>query len=147
MSGLPTDYANYYFQVQAVNAAGASGWSPNNTITVSLETPGRPSGSLTGEGTVSLDWNDIDTATSYKVHFRRDGAYVELTPGAAVHGISITFDGSSATVSGLPTDYANYYFQVQAVNAAGLLTGPQITPSKTVDPWRYHALIGLIPQN
>ena len=83
-------------------------------------TPDRPSGERIGAGAVSLDWNDVPTATSYVVEFWRDNAYVQLSPDAAVHGISITIDGSSATVSGLPTaGYDWYFFRVRAVNAGG----------------------------
>ena len=33
VTGLPTaGYEWYYFRVRAVNAGGASGWSPNNAI-------------------------------------------------------------------------------------------------------------------
>ena len=86
-------------------------------------TPNRPSGQLTGSGAVSLDWNDVPTATSYEVRFwlATERHYVELSPDAAVHGISITFDGSSAAVSGLPTtDHDGwYFFQVRAINDGG----------------------------
>ena len=110
----------YAFVVRAVNDAGASGWSGNNRIPVPPDTPDRPSGERTGPGAVSLDWNDVPTATSYVVEFWRDGAYVQLSADAAVHGISIAFDGSSAAVTGLPTvGYQWYFFRVRAVNAGG----------------------------
>ena len=110
----------YAFVVRAVNDAGTSGWSGNNRIPVPADTPYRPSGQRTGPGAVSLDWNDVPTATSYVVEFWHDGAYVQLSADAAVHGISITFNGSSAAVTGLPTaGYEWYYFRVRAVNAGG----------------------------
>ena len=83
------------------------------------DTPERPSGQLTGAGTVSLGWNDVEGATSYRVRVWQENAYTELSADGAVNDISISFDGSAATVSGLPTGYTSYYFQVQAVNAAG----------------------------
>ena len=83
------------------------------------DTPDRPTGQSTGRGAVSLDWNDVPTATSYDVRIWQVDAYTELSADASVNGISITFNGSSATVSGLPTDYDWYYFQVSAVNDAG----------------------------
>ena len=110
---------------------GTPSWSAPSTTparrvgrgtTVSLsppDTPDLPSGERTGPGAVSLDWNDVPTATSYVVRVWQVDRYTQLSADEAVNGISITFDGSSATVSGLPTDYASYYFQVQAVNAAG----------------------------
>ena len=126
VSDLPTDYEWYFFEVRAVNDAGASGWSPNNAIAVpkdeqltAPDTPDRPTGQSTSEGAVSLDWNDVPTATSYVVRLWQVDRYTELSADASVNGISITFNGSSATVSGLPTDYEWYYFQVSAINDAG----------------------------
>ena len=87
------------------------------------DTPDTPSGELTGPGTASLGWNDVPTATSYDVRFwlvKADG-FVELSPDAPVHGISIAFNGSSAAISGLSTTEHDgwYAFQVRAVNAGG----------------------------
>ena len=82
-------------------------------------TPDRPAGQLTGEGAVSLDWNDVPTATSYDVRVWQVDAHTELSADASVNGISIAFNGSGATVSGLPTDYEWYFFEVRAVNDAG----------------------------
>ena len=125
--GLPTDYEWYFFEVRAVNDAGASGWSPNNAIEVpkdeqipAPDAPDQPDGRLTGEGAVSLDWNDVPTATSYIVTVWLDDGWTDLSVDASVQGVSIAFNGSSATVSGLPTDYEWYYFVVRAVNAGGI---------------------------
>ena len=125
--GLPTDYEWYFFEVRAVNDAGASGWSPNNAIEVpkdeqipAPDAPDQPDGRLTGEGAVSLDWNDVPTATSYIVTVWLDDGWTDLSADASVQGVSIAFNGSRATVSGLPTDYEWYYFVVRAVNAGGI---------------------------
>ncbi len=87
------------------------------------DTPDRPTGQLTGEGSVSLDWNDVPTATSYRVRFWLVpvSGFVELSPDHSVHGISITLNGSSATVTGLSTTTHDgvYAFQIQAVNGDG----------------------------
>ena len=83
------------------------------------DAPDRPTGQSTGEGAVSLDWNDVPTATSYTVRVWQVDAYTELSTDASVNGIIITFNGSSATVSGLPTDYEWYFFQVSTINDAG----------------------------
>ena len=126
VSGLPTDYEWYYFQVSAINDAGASGWSPNNAIKVpkdeqltAPDAPNQPEGQLTGPGEVSLDWNDVPTATSYVVAVWQDSGWTGLSADSAVKGVSITFNGSGATVRGLPTDYEWYYFVVSAINDAG----------------------------
>ena len=89
------------------------------------DTPERPSGEITSPGTVTLDWNDVPTATSYDVSFWlvSVNGFVELSPDGQVHGISITFDGSGATVSGLATSRPGhdgwYAFVIRAVNDAG----------------------------
>ena len=126
VSGLPTDYEWYYLQVSAINDAGASGWSPNNAIKVpkdeqltAPDAPNQPEGQLTGPGEVSLDWNDVPTATSYVVAVWQDSGWTGLSADSAVKGVSITFNGSGATVRGLPTDYEWYYFVVSAINDAG----------------------------
>ena len=69
---------------------------------------------------MSLDWNDVPTATSYIVTVWLDDGWTDLSVDASVQGVSIAFNGSSATVSGLPTDYEWYYFVVRAVNAGGI---------------------------
>ena len=59
------------------------------------------SGQVTGPGAVSLDWDDTPTATAYQVQVWHGDGWVRLDADAAVEGIRITFDGSSATLSGL----------------------------------------------
>ena len=120
----------YAFQVRAVNDVGPSGWSGNNHIPVSdpgaPAVPERPSGTIIRPGTVSLDWSDAPTATSYDVRFWLVSVdrYVDLSPEQPVHGISIAFNGSSAVISGLATSQPGhdgwYAFQVRAVNDVGL---------------------------
>ena len=133
VSGLPTTRPAhdgwYAFQVQAVNDVGASGWSGNNHIPVSdpgsPAVPELPSGRIISPGTVALDWNDVATATSYSVRVWQVllNGYVELSPGGPVRGISIKYNGSGATVSGLPASRPGhdgwYAFQVRAINKAG----------------------------
>ena len=80
------------------------------------EAPDTPTGQLTGEGQVGLDWNDVAGAAYYQVRFCCGSAdWVTLPAG----GIEVVFDGSGATVSNLP-DYGIYYFSVRAGNAAGV---------------------------
>ena len=133
VSGLPTSRPGhdgwYAFQGRAVNDVGASGWSGNNHIPVSdpgaPAVPQVPSGTVVSPGTVSLDWNDVATATSYSVRVWQVplNRYVELSPSDQVRGISINYNGSGATISGLPTSQPGhdgwYAFQVRAINEAG----------------------------
>ena len=57
---------------------------------------------------------------SYDVKLLMEDDWVALSSQAPVNGVSISFDGSSATVSGLPPDYVRYIFLVRARNAAGV---------------------------
>ena len=97
---------------------------PTPIPTASPVTPDRPSGLLTAAGTVALDWNDVEGASSYEVRFWYDSAWLDLSEDEAVNGITLEFgetDLSSATVRGLPTDssYEWYFFSVRAVNSIG----------------------------
>ena len=68
-------------------------------------------GEVIGKGQARLDWNDVAGATGYGVQFYTptpDG-WVDLP----TDDIGIVYDGSSATVSGLPDDEF-YYFRVRA---------------------------------
>ena len=56
---------------------------------------------------------------SYEVRFLRDNRFVQLSAEGLVNSISISFAGSSATVSGLPDGYVRYIFLLRAHNAAG----------------------------
>lgn len=91
--------------------------APGDTTSVPLD-PDKPSVELIATRTVSLDWNDVAGAQSYEVEFLTND-WVLLSPDAAVNGISISFAGSSATVSNLPGDYNYYIFAVRARNSAG----------------------------
>lgn len=78
--------------------------------------PETPTGEVTGEGRVQLDWNDVAGAAYYQVRFCCGNKnWVELP----TDGIEIVIEGSEATVSNLP-DYGQYHFSVRAGNAAGL---------------------------
>ena len=83
---------------------------------------------LTAPGAVSLDWGDVSGADSYDVQFwdRDLYEYRVLATGANSNGITLTFDGSSATVNGLPDDYAVYWFGVRARNTHGTSAWPAI---------------------
>ena len=66
-------------------------------------------GEVTGKGQVALDWDDVAGATEYQVQFWTLREQLVLPDG----DIGIVFDGSSATVSGLP-DEASWSFKVSA---------------------------------
>ena len=104
-----------------------SGTTPTNTPTPTPTldrgsvpaTPSGLSGQLIATGTVSLDWNDAANVESYEVRFLRDNRFVQLSDEGPVNSVSISFVGSSATMSGLPDGYVRYIFLLRARNAAG----------------------------
>ena len=71
--------------------------------------PGNFTGEVIGKGRVALDWDDVAGATEYQVQLWTPTEQLVLPNG----DIGIVFDGSSATVSGLP-DYASWSFKVSA---------------------------------
>ena len=77
--------------------------------------PDTPTGEVIGKEQVRLDWNDVESATSYQVRFWHSSDWVELPTDE----IGIVIDGSGATIGNLP-DYGFCYFSVRAGNAAGL---------------------------
>ena len=92
--------------------------------------PNQPSAQWNADGTVSLDWNDVPDVTSYRVQtWAVLGGSVSIRYANAV----TTFDGSSATVSGLTTEPQKYRFRVRAVNDVGPSTwspfGEVVVPS------------------
>ncbi|WP_419921606.1 fibronectin type III domain-containing protein [Candidatus Poriferisodalis sp.] len=131
----------YVYRVKAINAAGLSPESSfaNAQTPAAPQPPRRPDhesldGEATGEGTGSLDWADVSEADSYDVRFwdRDVFDWVVLAVGANSNGITLTFDGSSATVSGLPEGYSEYWFNVRSRNTHGVSQWPgngiRITP-------------------
>ena len=90
--------------------------SPSSlTPSVAPDTPQTPTGQATGSGTVSLDWADVPGASSYRIRYWRGTAGWLILPGES---ITLDFDGSSVTISGLP-DRRLHTFSIQAVNAVG----------------------------
>ena len=59
-----------------------------------------------------LEWNDADRADSYEVQFLQSGRWRDLPAG----GTEISFDGTTATVSGLPAGDV-YSLRVRGVNS------------------------------
>ena len=113
VAGL-TANTTYYFQVDAINASGASAFGP--TPAVSLLTlpnaPGTPVVGTITSSSVALSWAaPVGGAATYTVQYSTTAAFTAFTstaPSAAL----------SATVSGLG-GATPYYFRVVANNATG----------------------------
>ena len=90
-------------------------------------------GEWVGAGSVSLGWGAVEGATSYGIRFWDGDAsgWLELSAGGDADGISLTFNGANAAVSGLPTHYRNYFFSVRARNAGSSPSRPPPSPSRT----------------
>ena len=102
--------------VETPDDADRTAPSPNDgrrTI-VAPPYPDYPTGSITGVGSVALDWDDVPTALSYAVQVHTGTAWTLLP----VNGITIQFSGSSAQIDNLP-NYDTYYLRVRAENSAG----------------------------
>ena len=79
--------------------------------------PDAPTGTLDGAGNAFLDWNDVSTATGYRLDMFLNGLWTWLPDTS--EGIDVSISGSQATVTGLPTSQTDYYFSVQAFNSVG----------------------------
>ena len=135
VTGL-TNGGSYEFQVRAVNAAGAGGWSNTATATPNVP-PGVPTslGATPGNGQVSLTWTAPATGTvaGYQVRYIAsdgDKAMEDSWTTPIVTGST----GASHTVTGL-TNGEEYEFQVRAVNgevpggwSGSTTTTPRTTP-------------------
>ena len=121
------DLANgvkYVFRVKAENGTGNYGpygpaseevsATPTSGLTVDLGTPVLSDTETLHHGMVQLDWEDIEDAGWYVVHYYhvKGGEWLDL-PTA---GVDIAFHGSSAVVSNL---HGLSWLRVRAVSCAG----------------------------
>ena len=140
VTGL-TNGATYYFVVTAVNAAGESEESSENSATPSagLQPPASPNGVTTtaGTGQVTIQWNTKLTATSYNIYY---SSTITTSDGLLSGGTKISVPAASADPQPATQSYVKtgltagttYYFVVTSVNAAGE-SGAQNFP-KTATP-------------
>ena len=78
-----------------------------------LDRPTQLSGTLTGASGAQLDWADVTGATSYRIRVRLPSGWATIPHGS----IRASFEGSSATITGLETWPRSFDFRVKAVNS------------------------------
>ena len=71
-------------------------------------------------GVASLGWDDVDAAAGYELMYRGPDGWQLLSGREPSGGVSVAFEGSAATVAGLPVDVAEWWFAVRARNAFGV---------------------------
>ena len=114
--------------VPAPTAAPTPTPTPGSAVPPAI--PNAPSGYLTPDGSIELDWNDVPGAQSYDLHLWHNGLWVQLP----VDGVTASFSGSSARITGLP-DSSTYFLQVRAVDSAG------------ASGWSYLLFLANVPAN
>ncbi len=78
-----------------------------------LDRPTQLSGGTTGATGAILDWADVTGATSYRIRVRLPSGWATLPHGS----VRASFNGSSATITGLPAWPRSFEFRVRAVNS------------------------------
>ena len=78
-----------------------------------LNRPTQLNGFTTGTSGTMLDWEDVTGATSYRIRVQLPTGWVTIPHGS----IRVSFNGSSATISGLPTWARSFGFRVKALNS------------------------------
>ena len=128
VSGLPTGLQKYEFAIRhlgrhvppyGTSILILSRWSRTISIMTDLEAPGRPEAAQTGGGQVSVSWNPVADAAQYRLRLWTVDQWAELD-GEDHDGVSVTTSDTTATVSGLPSDYYWYIFEVQALGPHGV---------------------------
>lgn len=112
VTGL-TNGTTYYFVVKASNADSDSANSNEASATPQVAAPAAPTGlaATAGNGQVTLKWDSISDAISYKVYQGTASGEYDADPVAAV-------SDTAATITGL-TSGTTYYYVVKASNAGG----------------------------
>ena len=126
VNGLPTGRSEYEFSIRhlgrtvplyAPSMLTLSEWSRTISITTDLETPERPAATQTGSEQVLVSWSPVADANQYRLRVWMEDRWEELDGEGDV---TITKSGTTATVSGLPSDYYWYIFEVQAMGPNGV---------------------------
>jgi hypothetical protein len=117
-SGLDNG-TQYYWQVNATNAGGTSGWSSVWNFTTIVAAPATPTLSSPPNGatgvstTPTLSWNTVSEATRYEVEVHSNSGFTNIV----YQNTNVT--GTSVTVSPALQNNTQYYWRVRAVNDGG----------------------------
>jgi fibronectin type 3 domain-containing protein len=103
----------YYYVVTGSNTGGEGSASNEANATPQVPVPTAPAGvsAAPGDGKVTISWNPVSGATSYKVYYNAE-------PLVSLGGITNIPGTSPQDVTGLTND-TPYYFRVTASNAGG----------------------------
>ena len=71
-------------------------------------------------GVASLGWDDVAASVGYELMHRGPDGWRLLSEREPSGDVSVAFEGSSATVGGLPVDGVEWWFAVRARNSFGV---------------------------
>jgi len=84
------------------------------------DVPDPPTVIVLGAGRVSVDWDDVPRATYYDLWYWSYPYWRSVKEEGPRRGISFSFNGSSAVLTNMPTNFPSYSFRVLAENSVGL---------------------------
>ncbi|MFZ1082077.1 MAG: fibronectin type III domain-containing protein [Candidatus Kryptoniota bacterium] len=134
-TGALSEGTLYYWRVQAINAAGSSGWSTAwnfSTLTpVILPTVpfliSPPNGSTNQPLADTLSWNPSPNASHYQVEVSTSPSF----SSTIINDLTIT---STSKITGALSGSTPYYWRVQAINSAGSSGWSNIWSFTTLTP-------------
>ncbi len=136
-TGLATG-TTYYFQINAVNAGGASGFAQASQAT-GYVTPSIPviSSVTANNGSLTITWTDTDPTSNVKnitiEEANPDGTYTTLA--------TLSGNPTSYTITGVPTGSSLSNIVVAASNSSGSATSTSVSVSNALTPvYRYGAI-------
>ena len=127
VTGL-TNGQTYYFDVQAVNAAGAGSASSIASATPTNNIPSAPSSptATPGNQQITLSWTTPSSCVSSSCTY----AVLYWSYGTATTSVNTGSSSTSYTISSL-SNGVKYYFEVEATNNIGATSSPSIFVSAT----------------
>ena len=117
--GVLSSYVQYYWRARARNSGGWSPWASAWSFTATVAAPITPvllspSDGSTVPPTPLLDWNDVDSATSYRLQV----SSVPDFSTTEIDQVSLT-QSEYQVPDGILANYTQYYWRVRARNDGG----------------------------